>query len=431
MNIDQSVIEARRLLKQFKGENYVFGVDCYDQLPEMVRSLGSSVAVICGNVGESWADSIWRRTQALLGETAVEIVGERIAGARPNAPRDDVRRIASSIKERSPEIILAIGGGSGIDAAKCAMALYTLGDKHPDIEAYFGVGRVTSFLEDAGQSLPSLIAVQLAASSGAHLTKYSNITDLSTHQKKLIVDEALVPDKALFDYSLTTTMPEALTLDGALDGVAHAVEVLYGTSGEAMAQVAPVARTGIELIINSIEAACDDPKDLDVREKLGLGTDLGGYAIMLGGTSGAHLTSFSLVEILSHGRACALMNPYYTVFFAPAIQPQLRMVGEVFAQAGFAEPGIVRMQGRELGVAVAEAMIELSHRIGFPTTLREVDGFKEEHIRRALEAAKSPQLEMKLKNMPVPLSADTVDEYMGSVLEAARIGDFKLVKNMP
>jgi len=64
----------------------------------------------------------------------------------------------------------------------------------------------------------------------------------------------------------------------------------------------------------------DSQEDMDSRESLGLGTDLGGYAIMVGGTSGPHLTSFSLVDVLSHGRACAIMSPYYTVFFAPAIQ---------------------------------------------------------------------------------------------------------------
>ena len=56
---------------------------------------------------------------------------------------------------------------------------------------------------------------------------------------------------------------------------------------------------------------------------------------MIGGTNGAHLTSFSLVDVLSHGRACAMMNPYYTVFFGPAIQPQLRLLGKIYEKYGF------------------------------------------------------------------------------------------------
>ena len=59
-----------------------------------------------------------------------------------------------------------------------------------------------------------------------------------------------------------------------------------------------------------------------------------------------------------------------------------------------------------------------------------ISGFSEDHIQRALEAAKNPQLEMKLKNMPVPLNRDMIDEYMGPVLKAAATGDFSSIKNV-
>ena len=49
---------------------------------------------------------------------------------------------------------------------------------------------------------------------------------------------------------------------------------------------------------------------------------------------------------------------------------------------------------------------------------------------RALAAAKDPQLKMKLENMPVPLTADMIDEYMGPVLQAAKTGDLSLIKNV-
>jgi alcohol dehydrogenase class IV len=151
---------------------------------------------------------------------------------------------------------------------------------------------------------------------------------------------------------------------------------------------------------------------------------------MLGGTNGGHLTSFSLVDILSHGRACAMMNPYYTVFFAPAIEDPLRMIGKIYQDAGLTAADTDVLSGRDLGMAVAEAMLEFSRRIGFPTRLSEVEGFGQEHIERALTAAKNPQLKMKLQNMPVPLTAEMVDEYMGSVLEAARDGDLTLIRNV-
>jgi alcohol dehydrogenase class IV len=170
---------------------------------------------------------------------------------------------------------------------------------------------------------------------------------------------------------------------------------------------------------------------LGAREALGLGTDLGGYAIMIGGTNGGHLTSFSLVDVLSHGRACAITNPYYTVFFAPAIEKPLKLLGRIYKDAGLTQADIDALSGRELGIAVAEAMIALSQRINLPVTLSEVTGFTDGHIERALAAAKNPQLKMKLQNMPVPLTAEMVDEYMGPILEAVKDGDLSRIKNVP
>jgi len=65
-----------------------------------------------------------------------------------------------------------------------------------------------------------------------------------------------------------------------------------------------------------------------------------------------------------------------------------------------------------------------------PTTLGELAGFSDEHMSRALTAAKNPQLDMKLKNMPVPLNASLIDEYMGPILQAARDGDLQVIKNL-
>jgi len=124
------------------------------------------------------------------------------------------------------------------------------------------------------------------------------------------------------------------------------------------------------------------------------------------------------------------MNPYYTVFFAPAIERPLRVVGKIYQQAGLTEADIESLKARELGVAVAEAMFDLARRIGFPTCLKEVDGFGTYHIERALAAAKNPQLKMKLQNMPVPLTAEMIDEYMDPILAAARDGDLSLIKNV-
>jgi alcohol dehydrogenase class IV len=137
------------------------------------------------------------------------------------------------------------------------------------------------------------------------------------------------------------------------------------------------------------------------------------------------------VDVLSHGRACAITNPYYTVFFAPAIERPLRLLGRIYRNAGLTRADVDSLQGRALGIAVAEAMMALSRRIGFPVTLGEVEGFSSGHVDRALAAAKNPQLRMKLQNMPIPLTAEMVDDYMGPILEAATVGDLGRIRSAP
>lgn len=416
---------ARTLLRQFKGDRYLNGINILPSLGSHIACLGKRAALVRDAFPGS--EVFIKTIKDSLRTAGVSIVAE-MDGAAPNAPREDLARITSELTKISYDIVASFGGGSTIDATKAADVIRTLGGT---IEDYFGTGLVTQALAKSGKQLTPHVAIQTAASSGAHLTKYSNITDIKTGQKKLIVDPAIVPPFAVFDYSVTFGAPVSLTADGALDGVSHALEVLYSAAGKPdYDTAAQVADACIRLVVDYLPVVLSEPRNPDARQALGLATDLGGYAIMLGGTNGAHLTSFSLVDILSHGRACGLMNPYYTVFFAPAIQQPLKLVGEIYKQAGYTDAPIARLSGRDLSVAVAEAMIAFEKKIGFPTALDQIPGFTDAHIERALSAAKDPQLKMKLENMPVAITAKQVDEYMGPILRAAKTGDLSLVKNL-
>jgi alcohol dehydrogenase class IV len=419
---------AAKLLHDFRGENYVFGLNVLDQVGTLAAAYADNALVISNT---TYRKPVADQVVASLKKHGVKLAGARIVpGARPNCPREDVYRIESYLLHCKPDCIIAIGGGSTLDAAKAANLLATLGEYNPEIDPYFGTGLVSAALQKTGKRLLPLIAVQTAASSGAHLTKYSNVTDPVAGQKKLIVDEAIIPAKAVFDYTVTESMPPNLTVDGALDGLAHCLEVFYGVKPAQYDLAKEIAEVAIELIVKYTGRVVENPHDHEGREALGLATDLGGYAIMVGGTNGAHLTSFSLVDLTSHGRACGIMNPYYTVFFAPVVEKQLRLVGGIFQRAGLISQNLNQLRGRELGIAVAEGMVAFSKSINSPTTLGELPGFTNEHIERALTAAKDPQLDMKLKNMPVPLNAALVDEYLAPILAAAQNGDFNLIKNM-
>ncbi len=423
--------KAAKLLTEFKEDNYIFGLDCFDKLSQLVQDTGRKISVIAGGAGKEWGEDLRKEIAASLKKYGLKTAGDVIDGAKPNSPYDDVYRVANSLKEQEPDAVLAVGGGSVIDAVKGSLCIEALGEKFPELESYFGMGKLDGMLEEADATILPMTAVQLASGSGAHLTRYSNLTNMATCQKKLIIDDNLVPRKVLFDYKKTISMSAEFTKDGALDGLSHSLEVFYGSKPELMKKVQPIASLSIDLIINNVKKACESPESLVAREALGLGTDLGGYAIMVGSTNGAHLNSFSMVDILSHGRAVALLNPYYTVFFAPAVENQLRVLFDIFKEAGYASvSNSDKFKGRDLGLAVAESMMALSYDIGFPTKLNDVEGFSKEHITRALSAAKNPQLESKLKGMPVAMSSETVDDYMGPLLEAASSGDLSLIKNM-
>jgi len=358
--------KAVQLLKNFKRDNYIFGIGKLEEVGQIANQYGKSILVISNTVH---LKSIVDKVIDSLDKYGIELAGGRVVpGAKPNSPREDVYRMESYILHFKPDCIIVIGGGSTIDAGK--------------------------------QLLP-IIAIQTVASSGAHLTKYSNVTDPAVGQKKLIIDKAIIPTKSIFDYAVTKTIPLNLTIDGAFDGIAHSLEVFYGINDENYELVKDIAATGIELIVKYTPKVIKNLHNREAREALGLATDLGAYSIMVGGTNGGHLTSFSLVDVTSHGRACGIMNIYYSVFFAPAIKKQLKVVGDIFKKYGYIKENLEQLRGRKLGVIVAKGMIKFARAINFPIKLSELEGFSDKYIEKALTAAKNPQLDMKLKNMPI------------------------------
>ncbi|GHV87172.1 alcohol dehydrogenase [Spirochaetia bacterium] len=431
--MDEFFTKAQGLLKAWKGDRYVFGRGVLPQLGKLAAQFGKNALVVSNT---TYMKPVADAVTAALKSAGVSLAGGVIVpDAGPNAPRADVYRIETYILHHQPDVIIAVGGGSTIDACKAANFLATLGGAvSPEIDHWFGTGIVSEALKTTGKKLYPLIAVETAASSGAHLTKYSNITDPVIGQKKLVVDDGIVPLYSLFDYDVTASMPIPVTIDGALDSIAHCFEVFSGLPASAPKEkydlAAALTEAAVELTVKYAPRVIKDPKDMEAREAIGMSTDLGGYAIMVGGTHGPHMTSFSLVDLTGHGTACGLMNPYYAVFFAPVIEKQLRLVGNIFKKYGYISGNLDSLSGKDLGIAFAQGMVAFSKAIGAPTALKDLPRWNDGYIAKILEAAKDPQLDMKLKNMPVPLSASRVDEYMGPIIRAAAGGDFSLIKQM-
>ncbi|RLG06901.1 MAG: iron-containing alcohol dehydrogenase, partial [Thaumarchaeota archaeon] len=184
-------VKAEKLLREFKGGDYAFGLNALDRLRDYSKALGSRAAIISGSTARR--TGLLDRIVRELREAGIEVVGV-IRGARPNTPKEDVYRMAYQLLRLSWDFVIAIGGGSCLDGAKAALVLALYGGL---IEDYFGVGKISQISRD--RRIP-LLAIQMASGSASHLTKYSNITDLASLQKKLIVDEAIIPPKAIFQY---------------------------------------------------------------------------------------------------------------------------------------------------------------------------------------------------------------------------------------
>ncbi len=416
--------KAQDLLKAYKKDSYTFGTGVIGSLGKYIAEFGRDTLLVISK--NDWAKDLRTDIHKVLKEAGIKIVDE-ISSARPNSPLEDVLSAAGAISRLKPSSLTCVGGGSAIDALKAANVLATFDEP---IESFYGVGNVKKASLEQNKKLFPFIASQVTSGSGSHLSKYSNITDFSKGEKKLIIDDMIIPDRAVFDYLYTRTMGLDVTMDGAMDGLAHSLEVYYGYDENAkdFKLVEEVCLTSIEMVIRALPKLIKDLENIELRQEIGLATDLGGYAIMLYGTSGPHLNSFAFVDILSHGRACSILTPYYTVFFAPNIENKLRKIALLYKKVLSSDT--VKLDSRELGLAVARAMLNFSMEVGFPIRLEDVKGFDDKYIEKALEMAKNPVLRSKLENMPVKMDVGDVDKYMGGVLLAAKKGDIDLVENI-
>ncbi|MEM2961265.1 MAG: iron-containing alcohol dehydrogenase, partial [Candidatus Bathyarchaeia archaeon] len=239
--------KAKKLLEEFKGGDYAFGDGALKKFDGYIDRIGERVAIITGGTGiKTGIVDMVRKSLRRRGFDALDV----LEGARPNTPREDVYRLAYQIVRLKCNGVVAVGGGSIIDGSKAALVLALHGGI---IDEYFGTGMVSA--KSGGEKIP-LIAIQTASSSASHLTKYSNVTDMATFQKKLIVDESIIPRSSVFQYDVTRSMPPSLTKDGGLDGIAHCWEVWIGSTGKSYYdKVSEIAYLGIKLIVENLPDA--------------------------------------------------------------------------------------------------------------------------------------------------------------------------------
>ena len=164
------------------------------------------------------------------------------------------------------DAILAVGGGSGPDAAKTAAAAIA---NHKPAEKLVGTLKVKK------QPMP-LIAVPTTAGTGSETTIAAVISGTATHRKRQILDPKLVPFAAILDPELTVGLPQGNTIHTAMDALTHALEAYVSTY--ATPETDRYAEMAAKMIYEALPVVREEPKNVEMREQLLVASFLAGMA---------------------------------------------------------------------------------------------------------------------------------------------------------
>lgn len=231
----------------------------------------------------------------------------------PEPPISEIMRAVEKIREYRPDTIIALGGGSAIDAAKAIRFFY----EHPefdfrDLKVNFldPRKRVVEFPKDYPRI--RLIAIPTTSGTGSEVTPMAVITDdeSETHSKVSMVDYTLVPDAAVIDCSLTLTVPPRVTVDTGMDALTHAIEAMVSTAASDFTD--GLALQAIISVFKNLEAAYRDGKDIERRQRLHNAATIAGLAISNAFVGINHSLAHAVGAVfgVSHGRANAIFLPY-------------------------------------------------------------------------------------------------------------------------
>ena len=286
-------------------------------------------------------------------------------------PDPDFAQVDGGIQHcrtHSCDAVLAIGGGSSLDAAKI-IALSAGSDQSPrDVLGFFKVSQ---------RGLPTY-CLPTTAGTGSEATMVSVITDTASSTKCFIVDPKLVPSAVALDASLMTGLPPAITAATGMDALTHAIE--SALSREANDETRQKALTAVSMIFNNLEAAVKDGTNLQTREAMAIASYYAGSAFTITNVGYVHGLAHQLGALchLPHGLANALFLPHILDFYLDRAAPEMARI----AQA--AGVGQDTDSDQERARKLVTAVRELKAKIGMPS---HADGLKEEMVSELVSRA--------------------------------------------
>lgn len=237
--------------------------------------------------------------------------------AVPDPPAEIVDEGAALCKEHHCDCVVAIGGGSSMDAAKGINILR------------FNAGSILDYTTAPIAPSSGLIVVPTTSGTGSELSNGAIISDTEHDLKLPIPCVNCMPEYAILDPELTVSVPRHVTVETGLDTFSHAAEAYTSAISNPMSDL--VCQGVMEYVVRYLPKAAADGEDLDARQKMQVASAIGGWMLYQAaahvGHSFAHVTGAKLH--LVHGAACAYGLPGVLKLIAPAVPDKVRRIGEI------------------------------------------------------------------------------------------------------
>lgn len=277
--------------------NLIFGRGKADLIGEKAAGLGKRALIVTG--GRSTKESgLLARTEELLKKQGVSSV--LFDKVEPNPLTTTVYEGAGIATLEGCDLVVALGGGSSLDAAK-GIAFQAVNGG--DINEYI-FGRKAS-----DKALP-VLAVPTTCGTGSEGNGFAVMTNPDTSDKKSLRCSAIVPACSIIDPLLMTTMPKAVLASVGFDALCHNMDAYISSISQPLTEL--MALEGIRLAAESLKRVCEDRDDLDSWDKLCLASTLGGMVINTAGVTALHGMEHPVSGLKNavHGRGLAALAPY-------------------------------------------------------------------------------------------------------------------------
>ncbi|HHT77519.1 MAG TPA: bifunctional acetaldehyde-CoA/alcohol dehydrogenase [Clostridiaceae bacterium] len=243
---------------------------------------------------------------------------EIFSEVEPDPSVETIMNGVEEMKRFQPDVIIAIGGGSAIDAAKGMWLFY----EHPDTDfdglrlKFMDIRKRAFYFPNLGKKA-QLVAIPTTSGTGSEVTSFSVITDKKNGNTKYpLADYELTPDVAIIDPQFTETMPKSIVADTGMDVLTHAIEAYVSVLASDYTN--GLAMKAIELVFKYLRRSYNDPEDKLAREKMHNASCIAGMAFTNAFLGINHSLAHKLgAEYhIPHGRSNAILLPHVIAYNA-------------------------------------------------------------------------------------------------------------------